>query len=92
MVQENVEVTLQQMLDFRERKVNLLQQYRTVYKNCTLVSLGLNVPGLHKTNEKIIQFFLEAKDRLESMFEKNPSYFHLFCFDYSKKEKLVSEI
>lgn len=71
MVQEYNEVSLQQMLDFRERKAILIQQYRIEYKNCTLVSLGLNVPGPHKTNPKIIHSFLKAKDRLVEMFRQN---------------------
>ena len=71
MVQEYNEISLQQMLDFRERKVILIQQYKKVYTNCTLVSLGLNVPGPHKTNPKIIHSFLKAKDKLVEMFKEN---------------------
>lgn len=77
MVQEDVAVSLQQMLDFRERKVQLLQQYRSVYQNCTLVSLGLNVPGPHKNNKKITQAFLKANDQLIALFEKNHYTIHV---------------
>lgn len=64
------EVSLQQILDFREEKSMRLQQYRAQYPGCITVSLGMNVPGPHKNNEKILLTFLNGKDAITSRFSQ----------------------
>ncbi len=68
--QEQAEISLQQILDFREKKSLRLQQYRIQYPGCITVSLGMNVPGPRKNNEKILQAFLNGKDAITSRFSQ----------------------
>lgn len=70
-MQEQVEISLQQVLEFREKKVWLLQQYREQYRACTIVTLGMNIPGTHKNNERIRGAFQEGTGKIRALLKKH---------------------
>lgn len=67
---EQMEISLQQVLEFREKKVRLLQQYQEKYPGCTAVTLGMNIPGPHKNNAAISAAFLEGTEKMRVLFKR----------------------
>lgn len=68
---ENREVTLQEVLDFREEKVNIQKKMCEGNLNGTLVSLGMNIPGPVKTDSSIYSAFHEGRKTLENVILEN---------------------
>lgn len=66
-MQEQMEVSLKEMLDFREKKVRLVENLRNEFADCILVSLGLNIPGPGKNNEEIFSVFMRAEKSLNKL-------------------------
>lgn len=65
---ENGEVTLDQVLRFREKKAGILQVLQSVCGRGCVVSLGMNIPGPVKTGPSVYHAFLEGKRALEDIF------------------------
>lgn len=50
-------VSLQEMLDFRETKAAYLKQLRERFHESIIITLGMNIPGPHKTGSDIYRAF-----------------------------------
>lgn len=68
---ENREVTLMEVLDFREEKSNIQKRIYRGISDGVVVSLGLNIPGPVKTGSSIYRAFCEGKRALENVILKN---------------------
>lgn len=76
---QQLEVSLQEMLDFREKKAKVLHSLRDKYKNCTIVTMGMNIPGPRKNNQVILSAFNVGKSKVLAAIERN----------YSLREEIV---
>ena len=63
-------VTVEDILEFRDKKVRLQEELRQKYKGCTIVALAMNIPGPQKTSPDIYLAFTEGSTALESLFSK----------------------
>lgn len=77
---QQYEVSLMEMLDFRDKKVNILQSLREDHKGCVIITLGMNVPGPRKNSEKILSAFNQGKSKVLVAIEEG---------NYKLKEKIV---
>lgn len=64
---ENREVTLDEVLAFREKKAGIQEEMRMQYPEGIVVSLGMNIPGPVKCSPLIREAFLEGRCSLESL-------------------------
>ncbi|MDO4306111.1 MAG: citrate lyase holo-[acyl-carrier protein] synthase [Eubacteriales bacterium] len=64
---ENREVTLYEVLDFREKKAGIQAEMRAQCPGGIVVSLGMNIPGPVKSGPLFYEAFLEGKRSLEGM-------------------------
>lgn len=84
---ENREVTLMEVLDFREEKVNVQKRMYRKNPGGIVVSLGMNIPGPVKTGTSVLCAFYEGANVLknailkgagrieeEQMLEENAGY------------------
>ncbi|MDL2301639.1 citrate lyase holo-[acyl-carrier protein] synthase [Lachnospiraceae bacterium OttesenSCG-928-D06] len=58
---ENWEVTMMEVLDFRERKANVQKDMYVGHSDKTVVSLGMNIPGPVKSGSSVYLAFCEGK-------------------------------
>lgn len=65
---EGAEVTLEEMLRFREQKVVLQMRMSRETPDAAVISLGMNIPGPVKCSPLIEEVFREGMDRLEELF------------------------
>ncbi|WP_077609664.1 citrate lyase holo-[acyl-carrier protein] synthase [Clostridium sp. Marseille-P2415] len=68
-MEENV--TLEEMLYFREEKVRMQEELRKKHEGVTIVALGMNVPGPRKTSPAILLAFTEGGEALDRLFSGN---------------------
>lgn len=66
---EGREVTLLEVLDFREKKAMIQQRLMCSLENCVVVSLGMNIPGPVKSTPSVFRVFEEGKRLLEKIIE-----------------------
>lgn len=64
---ENREVTLMEVLDFREEKVNVQKRMYRDNPDGIVVSLGMNIPGPVKTGSSILCAFYEGVNVLKNL-------------------------
>lgn len=64
-------VSLEEMLYFREEKVRLQEELRKKHEGVTIVALGMNVPGPRKTSPAILLAFTEGGEALDRKFSGN---------------------
>lgn len=57
-------VTLEEMLECRERRAYIQQQFLTKYA-CVIISFCLNIPGPVKTNPEIRKVFLDGQAQIK---------------------------
>lgn len=62
-----MEVTLQDVLDFRDKKAELQRCLSKQYLDCIIISLGMNIPGPLKTGPAIFYGFCEGRKQLEHL-------------------------
>lgn len=67
---EGREVTLPEVLDFREAKARIQKEMQREYPDGIVVSLGMNIPGPVKTGSSIRHAFREGRRRLEDLFRE----------------------
>lgn len=67
----NQDVTLQEMLDFREQKAACQRTLHQKYPEATLVSFGLNIPGSHKTSPDIFRTFEAGRNQINLLLQKS---------------------
>lgn len=65
------EVSLMDMLDFRERKAGCLQRLKTDYPNAVIITLGMNIPGPHKTGPDINLAFCAGCRKISEVLNTN---------------------
>jgi len=65
-VEENV--TLEEMLSFREKKVSMQEALHKKHEEATIVALGMNIPGPRKTSPGIFQAFSAGEEELDRLF------------------------
>jgi len=65
-VEENV--TLDEMLSFRERKVSMQEAFHNKHEEVTIVTLGMNIPGPRKTSPGIFLAFSAGGEELDRLF------------------------
>jgi len=65
-VEENV--TLDEMLSFREKKVSMQEALHKKHEEATIVALGMNIPGPRKTSAGIFLAFSSGGEELNSLF------------------------
>ncbi|MCM1221427.1 MAG: citrate lyase holo-[acyl-carrier protein] synthase [Lachnospiraceae bacterium] len=65
---ENREVSLMEVLEFRDRKAVVQKELGQCSPDGTVVSLGLNIPGPVKSDPLLQEAFLEGRKELEQMF------------------------
>lgn len=53
-------ITLEQILEFREKKAQMQENLRLRHSGSITVALGMNIPGPNKTDEKIVRAFREG--------------------------------
>lgn len=63
-------ITLEQMLEFREKKAQMQDTLRLRYSGTITVALGMNIPGPKKTDEAIVRAFREGCRELETVLER----------------------
>lgn len=68
-MEENV--TLEEMLLFREKKASMQEELRKKHEKATIVALGLNIPGPRKTSPRIFLAFTAGEEELDRLFLKN---------------------
>lgn len=68
---KEAEVTLLEVLQFREKKAMIQDQLLSSELKGIVVSLGMNIPGPIKSSPSIYQAFLEGKKQLEQIFFMN---------------------
>ncbi len=61
------QVTLPEVLEFREQKAFIQTGYLREKNGCVVVSLGMNIPGPVKTGPSILAAFQEGKRSLEAV-------------------------
>ncbi|GLC79442.1 citrate lyase holo-[acyl-carrier protein] synthase [Lacrimispora brassicae] len=64
-------VTLEEMLLFREKKASMQEELGKKYKKATIVALGMNVPGPRKTSSRISLAFTAGGEELGRLLLKN---------------------
>ena len=64
---EGREVTLSEMLDFREKKAMLQTELMNNGMGCVVVSLGMNIPGPVKSTPAVFHVFEEGQHLIENM-------------------------
>lgn len=82
-------VTLQQILDFRELKVQCINDLLNKYNPCSIITLGMNIPGGQKTNKLIRCAFLEGKKQIQCALN-SMSVKILLVKDIMRTEGLIS--
>ena len=65
---ETADVTLAQMLSFREEKEAAQEVLKNRFPGSVVVSLGMNIPGPQKNNNTIMAAFREGTEMLDSLF------------------------
>jgi holo-ACP synthase len=65
-MEENV--TLEEMLSFREKKVFMQEALHKKHEDVTIVALGMNIPGPRKTSPSILQAFSAGGEELNRLF------------------------
>lgn len=65
-MEENV--TLDEMLSFREKKVSMQEALHKKHEEATIVALGMNIPGPRKTSPGIFQAFSAGGEALNRLF------------------------
>lgn len=70
---ENREVTLMEVLDFREEKVNVQKRMYRKNPGGIVVSLGMNIPGPVKTGTSVLCAFYEGANVLKNAILKGAS-------------------
>ncbi|MCU6746967.1 citrate lyase holo-[acyl-carrier protein] synthase [Faecalicatena acetigenes] len=60
-----MEVTVQDVLKFRDKKAEIQKQLTEKFPNSIIVSLGMNIPGPVKTGLAVYYGFCEGKENLE---------------------------
>lgn len=64
---ENREVSLAQVLEFREKKAAIQNEMSMHAPEGTIISLGMNIPGPVKSSPLLSEAFQEGKTRLEEL-------------------------
>jgi holo-ACP synthase len=64
-------VTLHEMLSFREKKVGMQEVLRRKHDKATIVALGMNIPGPRKTSPGILLAFSAGGEELDRLFFEN---------------------
>lgn len=64
---ENREVTLSEVLDFRERKTRIQKQMQSRLRDAAVVSLGMNIPGPVKSGPSVRMAFCEGQRLAEQV-------------------------
>ncbi len=62
-------ITLEQMLEFREKKAQMQDNLRLRHSGTITVALGMNIPGPKKTDEEIVKAFREGCRELNEVLE-----------------------
>lgn len=62
---EGREVTLLEVLDFREKKAMIQTELKSTCQDSVVVSLGMNIPGPVKSTPSVFRVFEEGKKVLE---------------------------
>ena len=62
---EDRNVTLPEMLDFRERKAMEQERLRAVSEGVIVISLGMNIPGPVKRTDSVFHLFEDGRVQLE---------------------------
>ena len=63
-------ITLEQILEFREKKAQMQENLRLRHSGSITVALGMNIPGPHKTDDEIVKAFREGCRTLREMLEQ----------------------
>ncbi|WP_124065634.1 citrate lyase holo-[acyl-carrier protein] synthase [Clostridium sp. E02] len=63
-------VTVEDILEFRDKKVRIQEELHLKYKGCTIVALAMNIPGPQKTSPDIYLAFTEGTTALETLLSK----------------------
>lgn len=66
------EVTLPEVLDFRETKAKIQMELQEEYPEGIVVSLGMNIPGPVKSGSSVYHAFCEGQERLEQILREGP--------------------
>lgn len=66
------EVTLPEVLDFREAKAKIQMELQEEYPEGIVVSLGMNIPGPVKSGSSVYHAFCEGQERLEQILREGP--------------------
>lgn len=98
---ENRNVTLEEVLDFREEKAQVQRRMHMEYPDGTVVSLGMNIPGPVKTGSSILNAFCEGERELkrailegsgrvvaEQILKKNAGYAAVYLVKGQEVKKL----
>ncbi|MDR2023206.1 MAG: citrate lyase holo-[acyl-carrier protein] synthase [Hungatella sp.] len=68
-MEENV--TLDEMLSFREKKVRMQETLQKNHDGATIVALGMNIPGPRKTSPGILLAFSAGGEELDRLFTEH---------------------
>lgn len=72
----NTEVSLLEVLRFREKKDKIQRVIQSDDSDWIVVSLGMNIPGPVKTGASIYEAFLEGGEALEAIFQNRHGGLH----------------
>ncbi|MCR5778589.1 MAG: triphosphoribosyl-dephospho-CoA synthase CitG [Lachnospiraceae bacterium] len=67
---KDMEVSIEDMMEFRDMKNSILTDYLDRYPGSIVLSLGMNIPGPKKNNDQILNGFFKGEDTLTELFEK----------------------